>query len=75
MVIDDLMSLEATNPVEQAIEIAVRWGGIDGGHHKAWVIDQMVRRLAGEGYEALVAEAKDGEHGPETYEWDEGIAP
>lgn len=71
---DDL-GLEATDPVGMALEIAVRWGGIDGDHHKAWVIDQMVRALAGDGYEALVADAKNGEDGPETYEWGVGIAP
>lgn len=61
--------------IEAALEIAVRYGGIDGDHHKAWVIDQMVRVLTGERYEALVAETKAGEDGPETYSWNEGIAP
>ena len=36
--------------IDAAIELAVRYGGIDGDHHKAWVIDQMVRVLAGDGY-------------------------
>lgn len=66
------------NPLEridEAIEIAVRYGSIDGDHHKAWVIDQMVRILAGDQYDAIVAEAKSGVDGPETYEWNEGIAP
>lgn len=58
-----------------ALEIALRYGGIDGAHHKAWVIDQMVRALTGDEYEQFVADAKAGEDGPETYEWDEGIAP
>jgi hypothetical protein len=71
----DELGLEATEPCEQAVEIAVRWGGIDGGHHKAWVIDQMVRALTGERYATVVAEARDGEDGPETYDWDVGIAP
>lgn len=66
---------EATTPVEQAIEIAVRYGGIDGDHHKAWVIDQMVRALTGENYDAVVADACAGDDGPNTYDWDEGIAP
>jgi len=61
--------------IEQAIDLAVQYGGIDGAHHKSWVIDQMVRALAGEEYEALVANAKAGEDGPDTYEWEEGIAP
>ncbi len=33
--------------IQKAIEIAVRYGQIDGDHHKAWVIDQMVRELTG----------------------------
>ncbi len=61
--------------IEQAIDLAVQYGGIDGAHHKSWVIDQMVRALAGDNYATIVASAKDGEYGPETYEWDEGIAP
>jgi hypothetical protein len=37
----------STPNVERALEFAVRFGGIDGDHHKAWVIDQMVRALTG----------------------------
>lgn len=33
--------------IDKAIEFAVKYGGIDGDHHKAWVIDQMVRALTG----------------------------
>lgn len=61
--------------IEAAIELAARHGGHDGAHHKTWVIDQMVRILAGDLYGAIVAAAKSGEDGPETYEWDVGIAP
>jgi len=61
--------------ISGAIDLAVRYGGIDGSHHKDWLIDQMVRILAGDRYEEIVAEAKAGEDGPETYDWDEGIAP
>ena len=61
--------------VVRALDLAVRYGGIDGEHHKAWVIDQMVRALAGDGYDELVRKARAGEDGPETFEWDEGIAP
>jgi hypothetical protein len=58
-----------------AIALAVQHGGHDGAHHKDWVIDQMVRLLAGDQYERIVREAKDGEDGPDTYSWNEGIAP
>ena len=85
--------------IQKAIDVAVRYGGIDGGHHKAWVIDQMIRELTGcptitltnncgangpfdykglgesEEYRDLVRESCNGEDGPETYSWDEGIAP
>lgn len=33
--------------IKKATDIAVRYGGIDGDHHKAWTIDQMVRALTG----------------------------
>jgi hypothetical protein len=61
--------------IEKAIELAVRYGWIDGGHHKAWVIDQVIRILAGDNYGTIVAESKAGEDGPDTYSWDVGIAP
>ena len=61
--------------VDAAIAVAIRYGGIDGAHHKTWVIDQMVRFLTWDRYEQVVADAKDGEDGPETYEWDCGIPP
>lgn len=62
--------------IANALEIAAR-GRVDGAHHKSWVIDQIVRALTGspEAYAAWVREAKAGVHGPDTYEWDEGIAP
>jgi hypothetical protein len=83
------------NEVQEAIAIAVRFGGISGAHHKAWVIDQMVRALTGcqpiaspateiapfggygesEHYTELVARAKVGYDGPDTYSWDTGTAP
>jgi len=33
--------------IQKALDMAVQYGGIDGDHHKAWVIDQMVRALTG----------------------------
>jgi hypothetical protein len=62
---------------KEAIDLIVRYGGIDGSHHKNWVMDQVVRTLLGDmqKYNALVARAKAGEDGPDTYEWDTGIAP
>jgi hypothetical protein len=33
--------------VARALELADLYGNIDGGHHRKWVIDQMVRTLCG----------------------------
>lgn len=60
---------------KQALQVLVRYGQIDGSHHKAWVIDSAVHYLAGVYYSQLIAAYKDGEDGLETYGWDEGIPP
>lgn len=67
--------LDSGTTSEKACAVAYRYGGIDGDHHKAWVIDQMVRILTGRAYSKFVAAAKVGEDGPDTYKWNEGIAP
>jgi hypothetical protein len=68
--------LEELETVRQsALENAERYGGIDGAHHKTWVIDQMVRALTGRDYDATIKMWCDGEDGPETYAWDCGVAP
>ncbi len=77
-----------------------RYGGIDGDHHKTWLLDQIARILKGaeiqikvarwsnghtedriniinptEEYHMWVEEMKSGEDGPDTYDYDVGIAP
>ena len=64
-----------TERITAALTLAVDYGGIDGAHHKDWVIDQMVRVLAGDDYDKIVAKACAGEDGPQTYSWNVGIAP
>lgn len=61
--------------IAAAMNVIERYGGIDGAHHKTWVIDQVARALTGEHYQTWVIEMKAGEDGPETYGWDEGIPP
>jgi hypothetical protein len=51
--------------IELAVELGLKLGGCSGGHHKTWVIDQMIRLLAGDRYEALVADRY----------WSVGVAP
>ena len=64
----------ADEKVTLASDLIFRYGGIDGGHHKQWVLDQLVRILSDD-YKAWIKEYEDGEDGPKSYEWDEGIAP
>ena len=61
--------------IETALGLIARYGGIDGAHHKQWVLDQVVRSLTGPGYAEWVREQKAGDDGPDTYDWDEGIPP
>lgn len=56
--------------IEAALHLALHDGGIDGAHHKAWVIDQIVRHLLGNAYQQTIQDRKDA-----GYDWDEGIAP
>ncbi len=39
--------------VELALEFIMRFGGIDGAHHKDWVLDQVARALHGSPIEDL----------------------
>lgn len=70
--------MENKEKIDKALDIAFRYGQVDGGHHKVWVIDQMVRALCGsdEKYKKWVKEycGPDPETGDE-YLWDTGIAP
>lgn len=72
--------------LEKALDIAFKYGGFAEAHHKAWVIDQIVRALTGcpvvEGqqgesteYQKFVLERCAGDNEPETYDWDVGIPP
>lgn len=66
---------EESKRISAALAIARADGQIDGAHHKAWVIDQMVRALTGGLYEEFVHNHNAGEDGPDTYRWNEGTAP
>lgn len=61
--------------VQQALDLALECGQIDGDHHKTWVIDQMVRILAGDRYDEIITSWRAGVDGPNTYTWNCGIAP
>lgn len=93
------MTKNAEQRIAAALAVAYDCGQVDGSHHKAWVIDQMVRALTdcpdvvkegvdsrgatysytvqgeSEEYQHWVKTYRNGEDGPDTYEWDEGIVP
>lgn len=75
--IEELTALggELKSAIDQALELIVQYGQTDGDHHKAWVLDQVTRVLTGADYEKFVADACDGEDGPDTYDWDVGVPP
>lgn len=61
--------------IQKTLDVAYSHGQTDGAHHKAWVIDQMVRRLLGDDYTEWIKEYKHEDGDDNAYTWDEGIAP
>lgn len=51
------------------------YGQTDGEHHKAWVIDQIVRIITENNYDKWVQHYEYDEETDENYFWDVGIAP
>ena len=70
----DVLELDKDR-VKLALAVAMEYINIDGNHHKSWVIDRMVRLLTGRDYPKWRAEHAARGDGPNTYDWDEGIAP
>lgn len=60
---------EAEQRIREAIEIALEYGQCEGVDHKMWVIDQMLRALSGDQYEALVT-PEEGQ-----VDWETGSPP
>ena len=61
------MDQKEQSQIDLALDLARLYGPIEGSHHRAWVIDQMVHALTGENYDRWVKE--------NTYEWDVGTIP
>lgn len=74
--IDNSISKEELEErVCKVMSLIYRYGQTDGDHHKRWLIDQIVRQLLGDNYDKFITFYKDGEDGPDTYEWRTGISP
>lgn len=69
--------LEESDKINLALDCILMNGGVDGAHHKQWVLDQVVRILAGESYKAWCLEYSGDPEDEQNYygEWDEGISP
>jgi len=69
--------------IDEAIQVAYQYAQIDGGHHKMWVIDQMIRVLLQDQYDKFIKEYEQCGCNPHIddgycdggYEWNVGIAP
>lgn len=78
--LDRLDELEAkevqrNEDISKVLDIA-QFGQLDGDHHKLWVIDQIVRALTKDGYDAWVKSyMTDEDTGRIEWIWDIGIAP
>lgn len=59
-------------PIFHAIQFIEENGMVEGGHHKQWVIDQVLRILLQRHYETWVATYNMLE---DQDDWDVGIAP
>lgn len=69
------MTKTTQQQINEAVDLAFNGLCCDGGHHKQWYLDQIARILLGNQYEQTKKDAKSGEDGPLTYDWEEGIAP
>lgn len=70
-----LPEITFTEKEQKIFDVLFSYGGIDGAHHKDWCIDQVFRILLQDKYEDFVKHYKAGDDGPDTYSYDEGIAP
>ena len=60
---------------QKVLDLIFEYGQIDGGHHKMWVIDQIVRILTKDKYNEWIKNYVYDEETGDTYSWDKGIAP
>lgn len=62
--------------IEGALEAAFEFGDVDGGHHKQWLINEMIRQLLGFGGHREWVKSYNIWAAKYGYSyWDEGIAP
>ena len=68
--------MNESDKIDKAVDLISKYGGSDDAHHKQWILDQTLRILMGKVvYSKWLKVYCSGEDGPDTYEWDKGIAP
>lgn len=70
-----IMILFLQQRIDKAKDVAFEYGQIDGDHHKAWVIDQMLRELLKEDYKKFIEAYEEPDEDGDWCEWDTGIVP
>jgi hypothetical protein len=61
--------------IDQSVDLIAQYGGIDGAHHKTWLVDQILRSLLEDEYTKFVRQMCQGENDEDYYEWNTGTAP
>lgn len=76
---DNYITKEKVKELEEeskkVLDLIFEYGQIDGGHHKMWVIDQIVRILTKDKYNEWIKNYVYDEETGDIYDWDKGIAP
>jgi hypothetical protein len=70
----ELVQGKDAKKIREALLLIMEYGGADGGHHKQWLLDQLLHILADD-YDQWVKTYQEGKNGTHTYTWDIGIAP
>ena len=78
-IVEEMLEIKIKT-LEEIEKVVVTDSQYDGDHHKAWVLDQVMRIIKGDKYEEFIKEYEYsgmyGKPGAEKeYTWDEGIAP
>lgn len=68
----DSLQVPLQDRINDAVEMILWCGQIDGAHHKMWVLDQVLRTLLQDLYDDAI-EDYCGEDN--YYDWDTGRAP
>ena len=84
----ELREDEANTRIEDAIKLLLNYAQTDGGHHKTWCLDQVLKALTGPRYEEFIHAYEYGfddedlsdssigyEPDDKVWEWDTGVAP